>query len=180
MSRASVRAQIKAYFNPNGSPIPIAFLNEVQAHPPKITQDGEFDLSGWGGSGAVMGIFFTGQSERRIAVGGLHNGRKMRQYDVELWCWFRSIKDSAVDAGDDFDQFMDSLTALIQADRNMGTASAMVGAEVVPGMIFSAGEGDTYGGVDVQVEQYMPHLVRAGVLQTNAVVRLTVLEVLDT
>lgn len=180
MSRASVRAQIVAYLAPEGQPSPITFLNAVNDYPPKVTQDDEFDLSDWGGSGAILAPFLTHQSERRIAVGGAHNGRKLRQYDVQLWCWFRSIKDKAEDAGLDFDVFMDSLTARLQADRNMGTASPVVGSEILPGMIFSAGEGDTYGGVDIVVDAYMPHLVRAGVLQTNAVVNLTVLEVLDT
>lgn len=181
MSRAVVRAQIAQYLAPEGVPVPIEFCAEVIAHPPKVTTESRFDLQQWAGSGGLIFVFLPYQSEKRIAVGGAHDGRKWRKYSCELICVFRSNKPKAEDLGADFDAFLDSLVLRIQADRNFGTGSGSETGELTPGCIFQAGEGDeVFGGEDIQITTQLPHTMRSGITEVIARVAVTVIEILNT
>ena len=176
MSRTTVRAQITAWLAPGGNPSVVEFCSDVIAHPPKVTAEDRFDLGSHGGSGGLIFVFIPQQSETRIALGGPHDGRKMRLYSVELLCIFRSVK-TAEELGTDLDVFLDSLVERIQADRNLGTAPT---ADVTAGMIFKAGEGEYPGGTDIEVATMLPRTTRAGMTEATCSVKLAVLEVLAT
>lgn len=84
MTRALVRQAVAAFLAPPA----VVNVGDVQAHPPKITPAGNFyAMSPPGaGTGCVIRVFLADQHERRVALGGEHNGRKWRQYTVDLIC----------------------------------------------------------------------------------------------
>lgn len=168
MSRATIRAAIGEYL----SSANITNLSKVLAQPPKFTSGGEFfqGQDPGHGSGAVIYIHLSQQNEYRIALGGPHNGLKMRPYVVGLICVFRSKKPDTQDVGDDNDAFLDSLVAAIEADRTAGN----------PQTIFQWGEGDDLYGVDIKVRAEMPSPIRQQMSQVFSVVEVTVLEMINT
>lgn len=181
MSRAVVRAQIKQFLGPEGLPSPVQFCSEVIAHPPKVTSEARFDTAQWAGSGGLIFVFLPYQTEKRIALGGAHDGRKWRRYSCELICVFRSNKQTAEELGADFDTFLDSLVERIQSDRNFGTGGGNPTGELTPGCIFQAGEGDDeFGGEDIAITTQLPHTMRGGVTEVIARVAITVVEILNT
>lgn len=179
MSRTTVRQQIVDYLAPPGVPSVVEFMSACLAHPPKVTTEDTFDLGVMGGSGCVVFVYLPLQSEKRIALGGPHGGRKWREYEVTLLAVMRSAKDKAEDVDADNDAFLDSLVERIQADRNFGTTLGD-GQEVLPGMIFQAGEGNDTGGTDIVVDVALPGTIRGQLTQIISTVKITVAEVLDT
>jgi hypothetical protein len=170
MSRATVRAQIASYLTGAG----VSFLNSVKPFPAKFTPEMEFYQGEDPGhsSGAICYIYFAGQREARIALGGAHNGRKAVEYEVVLDCFMRSMHKKSEDAGTDNETFLDALTTAIRADRNAGNAN----------IIFQWGEGNVNGGTDISITSYYPRLLNGAgsATQTYSTVRLTVVEILNT
>lgn len=170
MPRAEVRAAIQTYLS--GAKVPL--LGNVYQHPPKYTPEGEFVLTGYAGigSGAVIFIHLQEQSEEREAVGGPTSGKKRRTYQVELLCVLREKSPSTQVAGQHNDQFLDGLTAAIEANRTAGTG--------VGGAVWQWGEGDTEGGMDIHVEAGFPRPIRQQTSQVYSRVTVTVVEWLTT
>lgn len=168
MSRATVRQAITSYLAASN----VTSLGSVIAYPEKVTGEGEFVAGETPGSasGAVVYVHLGGQEERRIGLGAPLGapaaGLKMRAYQVELVCIFRSKKPSAAQVGADNDAFLDSLVDAILSNRTAGDPSA----------VFQWGESDTLGGVDVQVHSEMPRLIRQQASQVFSVIDVTALE----
>jgi hypothetical protein len=170
VSRASVRETIATYLEGAG----ITHLSSVKRHPPKFTSEQEFyqDDDPSHNSGVIIFIYFAAQKETRIALGGAHDGRKAREYEVHLDCYLRSNHRKSQEAGEDNEAFLDSLTAAIEADRNAGA----------PTIIFQWGEGTFPGSADIEVDSDYPRLINGGgsVTQIYSSVRVSVVEILNT
>lgn len=171
MSRATVRQTIATYLEPSTSNLPM--LGNVYPHPAKFTPEGDFFQGQDPGhnTGAVIFIYIGRQEERRAALGGPHNGRKVVEYDVVLDCFIRSMAAQSQDAGADSDTFLDALVEYIRADRNAGN----------PNVVFQWGEGMYPGGVDIEVQALYPRSLKASyqTSQVYATVRTKVVEIVD-
>ncbi len=168
MSRKTIRAAVGDYLS-NAN---VTNLTKVFPQPPKFTSGGTFfeGQDPGHGSGAVIYLHLREQSERRIALGGIKSGNKLRPYMLGLICVFRSKKKDTQEVGDDNDDFLDSLVAAIENDRNAGN----------PNAVFQWGEGDTLYGIDIRVSAEMPRPIRMQMTQVFSVVEVTVLEMLNT
>ena len=170
MSRATVRAAIASYLEGAG----ITFLSSVKPFPAKFTPEMEFYEGEDPGvqSGAIIYLFIGRESEKRIALGGEHNGKKAVEYSFVLDCFFRSTKKKTEDVGADNETFLDSLIEAIRADRQAGA----------PQVIFQWGEGMTTGGSDIDVTSYYPRSLNgaASATQVFSSVRISVVEILNT
>lgn len=171
MSRQSVRATVAAYLNPAVAGIP--YLSNVYPHPAKFTPEGDFFQGQDPGhsNGAVMFIYIGRQEERRVALGGPHDGRKAIEYEIMLDCFIRSTSSKSEDCGVASDEFLDALVARIRADRNAGN----------PAVVFQWGEGQFPGGVDIEVQALYPKDLRgsAQTTQVYATVKTKVIEIID-
>ena len=166
--RSNVRAALVAYLQGAG----ITNLSNVYGFPPKLTKEGEFfDGQDPGhASGAVIYLWFEAQHEQRFALGGAHSGKKGVNYSLVLDCYLRSTHKKAEDAGNDNDDFLDSLVTAIRADRNAGA----------PGLIFQWGEGPfPTQGVDIEIASYYPKQLNgaASATQVYSSVRVNVTEI---
>lgn len=182
MGRQSTVAAIAAYLQqPTQFSGAIPSLNAVFAYPPKLIQGQDFynNLPAGTASGAFMYIALEHQTEKRIALGGAHSGNKWRQYQATLVCFMRYVGPTLEQALSDVDAFIDGLTTFIQADRNLGTAPAP-GNEILPGMIFQAGEGGDHGGEDLVVDVMLPKVINQGTTVTFFTVAMQVAEILQT
>ena len=170
MPKSEVTAAVYEYLRPENSQIPN--LGTVYTALPKIANEADLFTSSYPGNGlgAVIYMFFTHQEETRIALGGAHDGRKFRPYDLGLLIVFKSDLRQTVDGQAAFDEFIDALTGWIQADRNAGN----------PAVIFQWGEGGVNGGPDIRLEYTFPRTVDGGVTIFQAVCHVTTCEVLDT
>jgi len=181
MSRATIREAVTSYLSPAQSNLP--FLGNVYPHPAKFTPEGEFfDGQDPGHStGAVIFIYIGRQEERRAALGGPTNGRKVVEYDVVLDCFIRSMAVKSEDAGADSDTFLDALVEYIRADRTAGTSADSTGPYASTGYIFQWGEGGYPGATDIEVQALYPRTLRASgqATQVYATVRTKVVEIVD-
>ena len=164
--RSAVRATVQAYLDPKASGI--SGLGHVYAHPAKFTPEGDFfDNTDPGHSvGTVVYIYLGRQSERRVALGGAHNGRKLTEIEIILDCFTRSTDPQAETCGIASDAFLDALVDRIRADRNAGN----------PNVVFTWGEGKFPGSTDIEIDALYPRnlLGAAATTQVYASVRLTV------
>lgn len=170
MSRATVREAVASYLEGAG----ITNLTTVKRFPAKFTSEQEFypDDDPGHNSGAVIFLYFASQKETRIALGGAHDGRKAREYEIHIDCYLRSNHRKAEDAGTDNEAFIDSLVLAIEADRNAGN----------PSVIFQWGEGSFPGSADIEVDVDYPRLLNGAgsVTQIYSSVRVSVIEILNT
>lgn len=186
MSRTAVRSAIATYLlnggiNGTGQ---IQYLTQVFAHPPKLTQQGDF-VQGEDpglGTGAVIYIHLRESAQRRISGGpaarpptlGDPNpstpASKSKLYELGLICVLRSQKRTTQEAGADNDLFLDTLEEWILRDR---TADSN-------GVIFQWGEGDQFGATDVHVKAGMPRAMKTGTTQVFSTIDITVMEILHT
>ena len=152
MPKVTVTEAVYQYLRPENSAI--TYLGTVYTALPKITNESDLFTNSYPGLGlgAVIYLFFTGQEERRIALGGPHDGRKFRIYDLGLLIIFKSDNRTTEEGQYAFDEFIDSLTAWIQADRNAGN----------PNVVFQWGEGTETEGPDIRLEYTMPRPSMAG------------------
>ena len=128
------------------------------------------------GFGATIYMFFEKQSERRIAFGGLHDGRKFRIYALSLLVCFKSDATETEDGQVAYNAFIDGLTGFIQADRTAGTATGTgYGGEV-----FQWGEGNEDGGIDIDIDHFIPRTVDAGVTLWQSVAHISTCEIENT
>ena len=169
MPKTEVRNALYAYLEPSVSAI--TYLGSLYPALPKVANESDlFNFVPPGaGVGAVMYMFIENQDETRIALGGPSQGRKFRPYGLSLLCVLKSDLADAASGQAAFDLFIDSLTNYIEADRNAGD----------PTVIFQWGEGGVGGGPDIQIEYPVPKTVNGGVMLFQAVVRVTVCEVLN-
>lgn len=170
MPKVEVTAAVYEYLKPETSNIP--YLGTVYTALPKIANESDLFASSFPGLGlgATIYMFFTNQNEKRVALGGPHDGRKFRTYDLGLLIVFKSDRRQTVEGQAAFDQFIDALTAWIQADRNAGN----------PEVIFQWGEGDLNGGTDIKLDYTFPRTLDGGVTIFQAVAHIWTCEVLDT
>ena len=118
MPLTEVSNAIYQYLEPSNSNIPV-LGTLYQALPPVANEADLFTNSYPGqGMGAVIYMFFTSQHEERKALGGPHNGRKLRFYDLGLLIVYKSDVADTQASQVAYNSFIDSLTAFIQADRN--------------------------------------------------------------
>ena len=168
MSRSTVRAAIVSYLQNAG----ITNLSTVYGFPPKLTKEGEFFEGQDPGhaSGVVLYLWFENQHEQRFALGGAHSGKKGVNYSLVMDCYLRSTHKKSQDAGNDNDDFLDSLVAAIRADRNAGA----------PGLIFQWGEGQFPNeGVDIDIASFYPRMLNGAgtTTQIYSSVRVNVTEI---
>ena len=170
MPKSTVTTAVYDYLTPTASQIPL--LGTVYRALPKIANEADLFANSYPGLGlgAVIYLFFTEQSEHRIAFGGPHDGRKFRVYELGLLIVFKSDLRQTEDGQEAFDTFIDNLTAYIQADRNAGN----------PNVIFQWGEGGEQGGPDIRLTYTFPRTLDGGVTLYQAVAHVTVCEILDT
>ena len=168
MSRSTVRAALVSYLQNAG----ITNLSTVYGFPPKLTKEGEFfDGQDPGhASGVVIYLWFEAQHEQRFALGGAHSGKKGVNYSLVMDCYLRSTHKKSQDAGDDNDNFLDSLVSAIRADRNAGA----------PGLVFQWGEGQFPNeGVDIDIASFYPRILNGAgtATQIYSSVRVNVTEI---
>lgn len=170
MSKSTVTQAVYEYLRPETSRIP--YLGRVYTALPKVANESDLFTNSYPGIGlgAVIYMFITSQQERRIALGGPHDGRKFRMYDLGLLIVFKSDRPQTVDGQTQFDEFSDSLTEWVQADRNAGN----------PQVVFQWGEGTETGGEDLRLEYTFPRTMDGGVTLFQAVGHISTCEILDT
>jgi hypothetical protein len=169
MPKTEVRNAIFEYLTPENSNI--KYLGTVYPALPKVANESDlFNFVPPGtGVGALIYMFIESQEETRIALGGPHQGRKFRPYTLSLLCVLKSDLTTSAEGQVAFDEFIDSLTDYIQADRNAGN----------PNVIFQWAEGNERGGPDLRIDYPVPKTVNGGVMLFQAVARVTVCEVLN-
>lgn len=183
MPKTEVTAALLNYLTPENSNI--TYLGTVYPALPKVSDESDlfrFVPPGTG-VGALIYMFCSRQSERRIALAGQHNGRKFRIYEFTLLSILKSDLPQASDGQAAFNTYMDSLTAWIQADRNAGTEALSLGGTgpyAGTGVIFQMGEGGINEGVDIEVDYPVPKTADGGVMLFQSVLRLSVCEILNT
>lgn len=170
MSKTSVRNAVFDYLKPETSGI--TYLGALYPALPKVPNESDlFNFVPAGtGVGAVIYMFIESQEETRIALGGIHDGRKWRPYSLSLLCVMKSDLDNPVDGQIAFDLFIDSLTEYIEADRNAGN----------PQVVFQWGEGGVNGGPDLRFDFPVPKTLDGGVMVFQAVGHITTVEVRNT
>lgn len=170
VSRSTVRAAIVSYLQGAG----ITSLSTVKPFPAKFTPEMEFYAGEDPGTqdGCIIYTFISKESERRIALGGPHSGKKAVEYEFVLDCFFRSTKRKTEDVGVDNEAFLDSLVTAIRADRTAGA----------PDIIFQWGEGVFPGSSDIDITSYYPRSLNgaASATQVFSSVRVSVVEILNT
>jgi hypothetical protein len=170
MPKTEVRNALYKYLEPANSNI--KYLGTVYPALPKVSNESDlFNFVPPGtGVGALIYMFIEHQEETRIAFGGPHSGRKFRPYSLSLLCILKSDLSDASAGQVAFDEFIDSLTASIESDRNAGD----------PSVIFQWGEGGQRAGPDIRIDYPVPKTVNGQVMLFQAVVRVTVCEILNT
>lgn len=171
MPKTQVREAIAAFLDPSVSNIPS--LGAVYQALPKVANEEDlFQLQPAGtGTGAVIYVFITNQSEKRAALGGANSGKKIREYEVSLLCILKSDLETSLAGQEAFDTMIDALTARVQSDRTAGTDGDP---------IFQWGEGTDVGAPDIRFEYPVPRTAHGGVVLFQAVGRVTALEFLTT
>ena len=133
----------------------------------------EADLFNFVPPGTVTGVaiymFIESQRETRIAMGGPHSGNKMREYALTLLCIMKSNAETSVAGQAALDEFVDSLTSLIEDNRNAGSP---------PSVVWQWGEGGLNQGPDIQIDYPVPKTINGQQMLFQAVVRLNVCEVI--
>jgi hypothetical protein len=97
-------------------------------------------------TGCQIVVFIPRHNERRIAVGGAHNGMKQITYEVTLNCFIRSRTPHAEDAQDDVYALRDALVEHMRLDRTLGGAVFQAGEHVdggLDGIDFRYGQPET-------------------------------------
>jgi hypothetical protein len=183
MPKTEVTQALQWYLTPENSGI--TYLGAVYPALPKVSNEADlFNFVPDGtGVGALIYLFCDHQQEQRIALAGQHNGRKLRTYNFTFLCILKSDLEQASDGQAAFNVFMDSLIAYIQADRNAGTESPLVGGKgpyAGSGVVFQMGEGGINEGVDIEVDYPVPKTADGGVMLFQSVLRLIVLETMNT
>ena len=178
MPRAEVRQAIADYLLSARATTPgLEILGEVFQHPPVWTSESQFFQNSWSGqaAGACIFVYLEEQSEERIALIGSLPGGKMRTYKVKLICLVRSVAqgasntDSAQVADATNDTFLDALVVAIQSNRQPGG----------PSVVFQWGEGDTVGGVDINVTAGWPAPINSQLLQVYSTVEVLAQEIIQ-
>ena len=151
---------------------------------PKVSNEADLFTNSFpdNGVGATIYMFFTSQGETRIALGGQHQGRKFREYDLGLLITFKSDLPDTVSGQIAYNQFIDDLTNWIQADRNAGTEATSQGGfgpYAGTGVVFQWAEGGVNGGRDLQIDHTIPRTVNGGVTIFQSVAHITVCEALN-
>lgn len=167
MGRVAVRAAIVDYLQSAGIP----YLGTVFPHPPKMASEEDFFVNSVPGTaaGATIFVALRRQRERRIALGGPNNGRKLRPYKVTLLCFLRSKATTTQEAGDENDAFIDALVSAIEGNRTAASDA-----------IFQWGEGDDLYEFDIEVDTGLPRPLRLQMTQVFSTVDVTALEMLAT
>ncbi len=168
MPRAEIRQAITDYLLSARNTSPgLQILGEVFAHPPKWTNETEFFQNSWAGqgTGACIFVYLEEQSEERIRLIGGQLGGKQRTYKVRLICFLRDASGKAEEADAANDAFLDALVLAIQQNRAPGG-----------GVVWQWGEGDTVGGVDINVTASMPRPLNMRMLQVYSVVEVLAIE----
>lgn len=183
MPLTEVSEAIYYYLSPDQSNI--ANLGVLYQALPKVSNEADLFSNTFPGLavGATIYMHFGSQSEERIALGGQHGGNKFRKYDLALLIIFKSDLPGTVEGQLAYNQFIDDLTAWIQADRNAWTESTGLGGTGPyggTGIIFQWGEGGINGGEDIRIDHMIPRTVDGGVTLFQGVAHLTVCETLFT
>lgn len=172
MPRAQVRQAIADYLLSARNTTPgLEILGEVFQHPPVWTSETEFFRNSWSGQGdgAIIFIYLEEQSEERLVLQGTIPGGKLRTYKVHLICFVRYAGDGGAEAADARnDAFLDALAVAIQANRQPGG----------PDKVWTWGEGDTVGGVDINITANWPSPINAQLLQVYSRVEVLALEII--
>ncbi len=183
MPLTEVSNAIFDYLQPSNSNI--ANLGTLYQALPKVANEEDLFVNTPPGTGvgATIWMFFTGQVESRKALGGQHNGRKMREYELGLLILFKSDLPTVLAGQLLYYQLIDDLTAYIQADRNAGTEAANLGGSgpyVGTGYVWQWGEGTNLGGPDIRIDHFLPRTEKGGVVIFQSVAHVTVIEFLNT
>jgi len=113
--RADVRATLFNYLKTAG----VEQLNQVFTSFPKRIN---YQVNAKPGqlSRAAAVIFIQSEREKRIAIGGAHNGWKQVDYTVILQIFHHSVQNNAEDSMADFDTLIDNIKATLRADHRFG------------------------------------------------------------
>lgn len=172
MPRAEVRKAIADYLLSARNTTPgLEILGEVFQHPPVWTSETQFFANSWSGqaAGACIFVYLEEQSEERMVLQGQVPGGKLRTYKVHLICLVRSSAQGGAEVADATnDAFLDALAVAIQANRQPGGAS----------VVWQWGEGDTVGGVDINITANWPSPINSQLLQVYSRVEVLALEII--
>lgn len=184
MPLSEVSDAVYEFLEPSASGI--TYLGVVYRSLPKVAQESDLFTNTFPGLGlgATIYMFFENQSERRIALGGPPppyggGGVKWRDYTLAMLIVFKSDQPDTIDGQIAYMEFIDSLTARIEANRAAGTDAAQYGGDG-SARVFQWGEGGTNGGVDIQIEHYVPRTLSGGVTIFQGLARVNVSETLTT
>jgi hypothetical protein len=113
--RADVRATLYNYLKTAG----IEQLNQIFTSFPKRIN---YQVNAKPGqlSRAAAVIFIQSEREKRIAIGGAHNGWKQVDFTVILQIFHHSMQNNAEDSMADFDTLIDNIKATLRADHRFG------------------------------------------------------------
>lgn len=98
-------------------------------------------------SRSAVVIFIQTENERRIAIGGAHNGWKRIDYSVILQVYQHSLERDSEAAMAAFDTLIDNIKARLRADHNFGdTSGTLVWQGAEPEINVTYGEPATNDG----------------------------------
>jgi hypothetical protein len=100
-------------------------------------------------TGCQIVVHIPRNNERRIALGGEHNGMKQCTYEVQFLCYIRSRTPYAEDAQDDVYALRDALVEHLRLDRTLGGAVFQAGEHIDGGQ---AGIDFVYGQAETKAE----------------------------
>jgi hypothetical protein len=183
MPLSEVSNAIYAYLEPSNSNI--ANFGTLYQSLPKVANEADLFVNTYPGVGvgATIYQFFTNQRETREALGGPHDGRKLREYTLTLMIIMKSDLPGTEEGQLLFYALIDDLTTWIQADRNAGTEAVSLGGTgpyAGSGVVWQWGEGGINGGPDIDIQHMIPRTIDGEVTLFQSVAHITVLEFLNT
>ena len=182
MPLSEVSNAIYYYLHPDQSNI--ANFGTLYQSLPKVADEADLFTNTYPGVGvgATVYMFFTNQKETREALGGPHDGRKLREYTLTLMIIMKSDLPTTEAGQLLYNQFIDDLTAYIQADRNAGTEAVALGGfgpYAATGYVWQWNEGSINGGPDLDIQHLIPRTIDGEVTLFQSVAHVNVCEFLN-
>ena len=160
VGRVEARAQIASFLAfPN-----VTGLNKVfTAFPKRIN----FEENAQPGqlSRAVAVIHIEQEAEKRIAIGGAHNGWKQVDYSIALQLFHHSVQRDAENAMADFDTLVDNIKNKLRSDHRLGDDTGV--------LIWQAAE------QNINISYGEPLTTAGNAIETWATIRFTVTQMIQ-
>ena len=174
--RTAIVSYLESWIDPSLKPQnqAIPYLASVFGFPEKVTNQDELDLDPGVAYGAGIWLYFPSDTDKPFELGANylttgHTGSAV-ELKLRLICLLRAQVETASDAGEQGEAFLDGLKNVIRYDRNAGDAS----------VIFSWGLGPFPSrSTDISAEQYLPRPRHGGLVDIQSLVEVNIVSLID-